>query len=450
MIALEAEQAVIGICLIDASAVERIAHLKADHFAEPVHAEIWSIITDDVKAGKQPTYHTIMPRLNGALDDVGGGRYLADLADHSPSMSSVGDLASSVINAWQVRQLQKAVSESANGLDAMTAIDRLKASLQAIEGVHGAPDTGIDARAAAISHVDALYKAAETGKPIGLMTGLKCIDQRIGGLKRGHVITTGGRPSMGKSAFCRNVVFGGARLNPDRLFVYYALEMENSELSERTLSHLTFEADDSVSYDKISEALPWALDKAAKVAHLVPENMIIVDNSRMTVEDIRRDAWRRKQSAPIGAIVVDYVQLLTMPDSRGKNDAKILSEMTAEFKRMSKELACTIILVCQLNRNLENRDNKRPQMSDLRESGGFEQDANVILFPYREVVYERRNVPTDPTKKLDHDEMCRALSHKMTVICEKNRGGEIGDDDMWCSMAHDVVLNERPSFWRGA
>lgn len=450
MIALEAEQAVIGICLIDASAVERIAHLKPEHFYEPVHAKIWAIITEDVKAAKQPTYHTIMPRLNGALDELGGGRYLADLADNSPPISSVGDVASSVINAWQVRQLQSAVSEAANGLDAMSAIDRLKSSLQAIESVHGAPDSGIDARAAAVSHVDALYRAAEAGKPMGLMTGLKCIDDRLGGLKRGHVITTGGRPSMGKSAFCRNVVFGGARLNPDRLFVYYALEMESSELSERTLSHLTFEADDSVSYDKIAEALPWALDKAAKVAHLVPENMVIVDNSRMTIEDIRRDAWRRKQKAPLGAIVVDYVQLLTMPDIRGKNDAKILSEMTAEFKRMAKELACTIILVCQLNRSLESRENKRPIMSDLRESGGFEQDANAILFPYREVVYERKNTPTDPTKKLEHDEMCRSLSHKMVVICEKNRGGEVGDDEMWCSMAHDVVLNERPLHWRGA
>lgn len=451
MRALEAEQAVIGIALFDSTVLDRVAHLKPEHFSEALHAQIWGMINDDRVRGALSSPTTLSPRLaGGAIDALGGIAYLIDLIDQSPPPSAVTDNAAAVINAWQMREIMRSSSEAVKATDALEALSALKSELTRIEGASGGEDESTDALDAATEHLTHLYEQVASGKASGLMTGLKFIDDRVGGLKPGHVLITGGRPSMGKTAVSRNIAFGCARLNPDYQVVFYALEMSKAEMSERSLSQLTFESGFAVPYKDISNPTTRSLDAASRVAGDMPRNLIINDRSRMTVDDVRRDAFKRASKAKLALIVIDYVQLLTMPDVRGKSDAKLISEMTAEFKRMAKELNCAILLVVQLNRNLESRDNKRPQMSDLRDSGGFEQDANAIFFPFREYVYKKNSPPPNLHDMPEFNQELEAIKYDMKIICAKNRGGETGDDEMWCSMAHDVVLNERPSYWRGA
>ncbi|GGZ21847.1 replicative DNA helicase [Asticcacaulis endophyticus] len=450
MHALDAEQAVIGIALYDQSVLPLVMHLHEYHFHDDLHGFIWGLIREGVSAGKNIGPQTIAPLLGDSAEKYGGSKYLFTMIDKCPPTFTISDNAGAIINAWQVNEVANSFTSVAKMTDALAAIDAVKQDIARIEIAAGSGEESVNATAAATDHLSMLYGQVESGRPSGLMTGLKCIDDRLGGLKPGHVIVTGGRPSMGKTAFSRNVSFGAARLNPDHRVVFYALEMTRGEMSERCLSHLTFETGWSVAYKDISSPSKDTLDHVSSVAGDVPRNLFINDCSRMSIDDIRRDAWRHKSRSELALIVIDYVQLLTMPDYRGKTDAKALAEMTAEVKRMAKELGCTIMLVAQLNRNLESRENKRPQMSDLRDSGGFEQDANAILFPYREVVYLRNNPPTDAMRLLDWEAECAAKSHEMVVICAKNRGGEVGDDVMWASMAHDVILNERPDNWRGA
>lgn len=781
MQAIEAEQELIGMALLDDSIMPIVEHVKPEHFADPLHSRIWEICLDVSRAGRKISYVVMKPLLGDALTKVGDD-YLAKLCDRCGPVQQAPQMASTIINAWQVR----AIAESVQGIDSATSAPEvfayLRKQMDEIELAAGSDDGFVDAQTAADGLIQASESAAETGKGLGMLCGLKCIDERLGGFQRGHLVVIGGRPAMGKAqpldskvllqdggwaemgslrlgdklasidgspsrvvgvypqgvkkiyrvtlsdgrsakacgdhlwgvhsskfsegyrvvstdriadmltkerykgrislplvsghfghndalpidpwllgvliangsiadgsvmvstadastlfrlqeitgyqnvkfaggydyrinandgpsiknalkscglwgtrsetkfipaiylsanrhsrlellrglmdtdgwvesfgslryatsspqlakdvqalvwslggrctiagkrpfytingeqksgkpsfvlnishadrsqfvsllrkrrkcsasmtfkspsivsveyvgdepaqcikvtgpnslyvtddyivthntALADNLSYGVARHNPDQTFVFFNLEMDASELSARQLSAHAYANGEYIQYRELKRPTASIVNRLAKHRASLPKNLLICDRKRISVDDVRRIIWKLKAKRQVGAVFIDYLQLMQMPSERGKTDAKIIAEATAELKRIAGEAQVCIVLLSQLNRGLEARDNKRPQMSDLRDSGGIEQDANAILFPYREFYYLKNEPPKDANKMQAWKDKCDEMHHVMTVICAKNRAGEVGDDQMYCSLGYDVILNEPP------
>lgn len=443
MRALEAEQALVGIALYDDSALPLVEHVKPEHFSEPAHGRIWELCCDVVRAGRKVNIAVIRPLLGDLLVPY-GEHYLADLYAQAPASSMATQYASAIINAWQVRELALVTQGIATATDAESAASELRAHLDRIELATGAGDDLVDAQAAGGAAFKALEASAETGKGLGLLCGLKCIDERLGGLQRGHLVVLGGRPSMGKTALADNISYGAAHKNPDQTFVFFNLEMDAGELSRRQLSAHAYMMGEYVQYRDLKRPTSAIMRKLAPHKDSLPRNLLICDQKRISVDDVRRIVWKLKAKRSVGAVFIDYLQLMQMPAAKGKTDAKVIAEATAELKRIAGEAQVCIVLLSQLSRGVESRDNRRPMMSDLRDSGGIEQDANAILFPYREHYYLKNDPPKDPNKMPEWTAKLEKLAHVMTVISAKVRDGETGDDELYCSLGYDVVLNEAP------
>lgn len=781
MIALEAEQALIGIVLYDDSAMPLVEHVRPEHFYEPLHSQIWSIILELRSKGQKPTYHLITPHIQGkALDDL-GHNYLSLLCNEAPPSNGVGQYAQAVINAWQVRAIGTEVSIAAQMTDAGAGMAHIRSSLDFIEQASGENDNLIDAQSACEDMIDVVEGVVNSGQLLGLKCGLKCIDDRLYGLHPGSLIVIGGRPAMGKeqpidtpvltpsgwrtmgalsvgdyvmgqngkpvrvngvfpqgikqaykvsfrdgsftecglehlwfvapdggsrkfkartlsdilrigvtrekrgnrhgakwriplcepiqyerkdllidpyllgvligdgslsgrdvrfscsdrdvdivarvsallpegiylkenrSGVCPyyrmqgvgvgafkaliasmglnvlsgakrvpaeymlgsieqrmallaglmdtdghcssdgccqfdstskgltedvrdlvrslggtanmhtydrtkegkglnyrldislkfnpfltrrkaerfkpknpakyiyaveksrmveqvcisvesedhlyittdyivthntslvdNISYGAAIHNPEKTFVFFNLEMDAGELSRRQLSAMAYRDQVYVQYRELKAPTHAMLSKLSPYKKSLPKNLLICDEKRVSVDYIRRVVWKLKAKKDIGAIFIDYLQIMTFPTGRGSTDARLIGEVTAELKRIAGETGICIVLLSQLSRNVEARDNKRPLLSDLKESGSIEQDANVVLFPYREHYYLKNEAPKDPSKVAEWQSKLDSLQHVMTVICAKARNDEPGDDHMYCSLGYDIVLNEPP------
>jgi len=443
MIAIESEQCLIGLAFYDDSIMPIVEHVRPEHFYEPLHGRIWELCLEVSRSGRKINHVIMKPLLGDALAEFGDG-YLATLCNRSGSSSHAPQHASAIINAWQIRELIQATTGLDRAIDAEQLSAGLRAEIDRIELAAGAADDLVSAQDAADKMLTGVSDAVQTGKGLGLLCGLKCIDERLSGLQSGHLVVIGGRPAMGKTSLADNISYGAARNNPDKTFVFFNLEMDASELSQRQLSAHAYLNGDYVPYRELKRPSKEIIDKLAPYRDTLPKNLLICDQKRISVDDVRRIIWKLKAKRNLGAVFIDYLQLMQMPEGRGKTDSKIIAEATAELKRIAGEAGICIVLLSQLNRGLEQRDSKRPMMSDLRDSGGIEQDANAILFPYREFYYLKNEPPKDASKTSAWKVKCDQLAHVMSVICAKNRSGETGDDEMYCSLGYDVVLNDPP------
>jgi len=160
----------------------------------------------------------------------------------------------------------------------------------------------------------------------------------------------------------------------------------------------------------------------------VPGNLIIDDSPVLSVDYVRRRVLALKQRGPVAAVFIDYLQIMDRPEGKGRNDASIIGEMTKGLKQLAREAGTCVVLASQINRGVESRDDKRPQLSDLRESGAIEQDANAVLFPYREAYYLERAEPTEASKRGAWELKCAEMHRRMDVIAAKVRQGAVGTD----------------------
>ena len=195
-----------------------------------------------------------------------------------------------------------------------------------------------------------------------------------------------------------------------------------------------------MSGDKLTPAERWILKD---LTWKVPKNLIIDDSAVLTVEYVRRRVWSLKRKGPLGAIFIDYLQIMSRPNANGRNDAAVIGEMTGALKRLAREAEVCVVLLSQINRGVESRDDKRPQLSDLRESGSIEQDANAVLFPFREVYYLERAEPKPGPAHLDWEAQVEALKRRMDVLCAKNRQGAVGTDHQEYFAEFDAVSDVR-------
>lgn len=457
--ALEAEHALLGVVLFDNAALKHLGEvITPESFGEPYHARLWEMITGLIERGRLADGTALAARLQDdqAFHDNGGLRFFADLIDRSPIASQASEFARRVNDAARRREIIRIAGEAMNAArdpeqEPFAVLTEIDTQLSALT-VAAAPDghTLIDARDAADELVRELDHEAATGESPGLLSGIDCIDKALGGMFPNELLILGGRPSMGKTALARAIAFAIARRYPSLLVPVFALEMDRRQISRRNLSALSFEAGPGIAYRDMKRGRDLSGEDRAHLAEMgqrVPRNMMLDDTAILTLEHVRRRCMSLSKRGKIGLIVIDYLQIMDMPGiGFGMNMTTALGQITKGLKQLAKQLACTILLLSQLSRKVEERDNKRPVLSDLRESGSIEQDASVVLFAYREAYYLEREGPRKGTSREEHDMALASCARTMEVICGKSREGPVGTTRQRYFAECDVIQNEESRY----
>jgi replicative DNA helicase len=398
---VEAEQAVLGGLLLENNAWERIADLIGEQdFYRADHRAIWRQITRLVEENKPADVVTVAEALEslGTLDEIGGLAYLAALAQNTPSAANIRRYAEIVRERSVLRKLAEVgtgIAESAfspAGRSAAQILDEAEARVFEIKEAGAKSTQGFQEMQPllmeVVTRIDELYNRDNPNEVTGVPTGFADLDSKTSGLQPGDLIIVAGRPSMGKTAFSLNIAENVA-LDTDHSVAVFSMEMGATQLVMRMLGSVGRLDQHKLRTGRISE------DDWPRLTHalgrLNDAPMYIDESPGLTAMEVRARARRlarqcKDTKKPLGLIVIDYLQLMSGTGS-GENRATEISDISRSLKGLAKELHVPVIALSQLNRSLEQRPNKRPVMSDLRESGAIEQDADVILFIYRDEVY---------------------------------------------------------------
>lgn len=388
--AVEAEQAVIGSMLIDPSCIPEVIELlrPEDFYAEEnrrIFETIFSMFTDSIRIDAVTVLNEL--KMNGLYDDAGGRAYLAQLMDVTPTAAGVREYAHIIRDKSMLREIAAAGADiQAIAYEgAGEASDIAEVAEQKIYAVrHGREVQGLSPIKSIIMDVynrlDELSQS-ESGLP-GLPTGFHDLDRRLTGLNKSDLILIAARPGMGKTAFALNVALYAAK-HTNKDVVLFQLEMSKDQLASRLLSQ---EAVIDSQKLKTGDLEPEDWTKMARAANVLAKTHIYVDdNPAITVAEIK--AKCRRLGDNLGLICIDYLQLM---QSGKRNESRVneIGEISRAMKIMAKELNVPVICLSQLSRAVEKREDKRPMLSDLRESGAIEQDADIVLFIYRDDYYD--------------------------------------------------------------
>lgn len=417
---IEAEQSVLGGLLLDNSAWDRLGgFLKEEDFYRFDHRLIFQHIVRLVSASKPADVITVFESLqvSGKADEAGGLEYLNSLARNTPSAANIRHYAQLVRDRSILRQLITVSDEiSANafqtrGKDVKQILDEAETRIFAIAEESSRETQGFQSINHLLSgvaeRIEELYNSENDSDITGIPTGFIDLDRMTSGLQPGDLVIVAGRPSMGKTAFSVNI---GEYVAIEQALpvCIFSMEMSGAQLASRMLGSVGRLDQHRLRTGRLQEndwdKLTFAMGKMNNAPLYVDETPAL--NSIELRARARRLA---KQCGQLGLIIIDYLQLMS-PSSAGENRATEISEISRGLKALAKELNCPVIALSQLNRSVEQRPNKRPVMSDLRESGAIEQDADLILFIYRDEVYN----PDTPDKGIAE------------IIVGKQRNGPIG------------------------
>ncbi|MBN9479030.1 MAG: replicative DNA helicase [Bordetella sp.] len=445
---LEAEQALLGSLMFDNAVFERLSdRLRGSHFYEPFHQRLFDAIEDHIRQGllAEPTILMERFKQDPAFQEFGGLRYLADLVDRAPPAANAPDYARVVYDLALRRDLIRIggeiIKEAPNPqTPADEQIEQAEQTLYSLAET-GKPSSGFvsfsQALAGAVEMAGEAYQ--REGKLAGLATRLDDLDQKLGGLHPSDLLILAGRPSMGKTALATNIAFnvarnyrweptpdGGRKTVDGGVVAFYSLEMSAEQLAMRILADAS-----GVSSDKLRKGEIDASDfgKIRDAAIEIGESPLYIDaTGGLSISKLAARARRLKRMEHgLDLIVVDYLQLVTTGENSQKNRVQEVSEITGGLKALAKELNVPIIALSQLSRQVESREDKRPQLSDLRESGSIEQDADCVMFVYRESYYLGRAEPREGTEEhLKWQEDMDRLQHQAEVVIGKQRHGPIG------------------------
>lgn len=392
---LEAEQAVLGGLMLDNSAWDQVADsLHEEDFYRREHRLVYRAMAELADAGNPMDVVTLSGRLRqqGRLDDAGGLSYLGGIARETPSAANIRAYAGIVRERSVLRQLIRAGSDVADaafnpqGRSSENLLDYAEQTIFAIAEQTGRHRQGFvgmrELMPQVIDRIDALYRTQEA--VTGLPTGFDDLDDLTSGLQNGDLIIVAGRPSMGKTTFAMNIV-EHVVMHRQLPVAVFSMEMPADALAMRMLASLGRVQLQRVRSGRLQDD-DWP--RLTSTMSLLAEAPLFVDDSPgLSPTDVRARARRlQREHDGLGMIVVDYLQLMQSPGFR-ENRAGELSEISRGLKALAKELNAPVMALSQLNRSLEQRPNKRPIMSDLRESGAIEQDADLIAFIYRDEVY---------------------------------------------------------------
>ena len=438
---VEAEQAVLGGVLLDDGAWDRIADiLTGVHFYRRDHRAVFNAVAALCDEGQPCDVVTVAERLDrdGQLESSGGLAYLAELAENTPSAANIAAYAAIVRERAVLRELIRTgteITDAAFRPEGRAALDLLDEAERRIFEIAERGGAGRresvairDVLAGVMERIDELSRR---DNPItGVATGFDDLDRKTAGLQQGDLIIVAGRPSMGKTSFSMNFVETAA-IGAGLPVIVFSMEMPAEQLVMRMLSSLGRIDQQKVRTGKLDHD-DWPR-LTSQLALLNDTNIFIVDEPALTPTELRARCRRLKRELGLGLVVIDYLQLMYVPGTR-ENRATEISEISRSLKALAKELMVPVVACSQLNRSLEQRQDKRPVMSDLRESGAIEQDADLILFIYRDEVYNEESKDKG----------------KAEIIIGKQRNGPIGRVELAFLDQYTRFENYTPIEYSGA
>ncbi len=406
---IEIEQALLGAMLVDQRCIEKINEfLESQHFYMPLHQRLYDYILKLNHNGIIPT-PTLLKGFfekDHDLEGAGGTAYLTDLLSAAVSTTNVADYGRTIHEAFLRRQLIGLADELTERARKQDIDDNAKTQIEAAESkLYNLAQFG-DFKGGFISFAQSTQTAREraekafktVGHVTGVTTGLKDLDSKLGGLHPSDLVILAGRPGMGKTSLATNIAVNAAKAfnrsngQQGAKVGFFSLEMGAEQLASRVIGEVSGVPSDKIRRGEVSQDEFMTFAQAASDLAELP--LFIDDSAALTIGAIRARARRLQRQHGLGLIIVDYLQLIGGSSKRAQdNRVQEISEISRGLKTLAKELNVPVIALSQLSRAVEQRENKRPQLADLRESGSIEQDADVVMFVYREDYYLERDKP---------------------------------------------------------
>ncbi len=451
---IEAEQALLGAIIVNNDAYDRVSDfLRAEHFSEELHRRTFEVASQLIRAGKIATVVTLKTFLGE--HDLGGGmtvpRYLARLAGEATTIINAADYGRTIYDLAIRRNLIVIGEEVVNvaydapvDMSPRAQIEEAERRLYEI-AEQGRYDGGFQSFGNALTTaIDMAAKAYERdGQLSGIATGLSDLDFKLGGLQSSDLVIIAGRPGMGKTALATNIAFNIARayqfeVRPDGshgttnggIVGFFSLEMSAEQLATRIISEQSGVPSNKIRRGAIDDGEFQRITEASREMQSIP--FYIDQTGGISIAQLTARARRLKRQRGLDLLVVDYLQLLSGSKS-GANTNRVqeLTEITTSLKALAKELKVPVVALSQLSRQVEQREDKRPQLSDLRESGSIEQDADVVMFVYREEYYVKNREPQIGTEEYAKWMADMERAHgRAEIIIGKQRHGPTGSVDL--------------------
>ncbi|WP_332066100.1 replicative DNA helicase [Bartonella sp. CB189] len=448
---IEAEQALLGALLINNDALDAVSDfLKPIHFFEPLHQKIYDILSKIIEKGKLANPITIKPFIPAAekIGNITVFNYIIRLAKEAVTVINAEDYGRVIYDLFIRRSLinigNKVVStafDTSTELSTAQQIETIEHDLfeLAEKGKYGGGFENFDeAIKKAIDMADSAKK--RSSRLSGIATHIKTLDEQMGGLQPSDLIILAGRPGMGKTSLATNIAFNIANAynhdtqtkdsspkNEGGVVGFFSLEMSSEQLATRIISEQIEVSSSDIRRGNISEE---QFSKIIRAMHHLQKAPLYIDQTGgISIGQLAARARRLKRQHGLDVLIIDYIQLMTSRSKRSyENRVQEITEITTSLKALAKELNIPIIALSQLSRQVENRTDKRPQLSDLRESGSIEQDADVVLFVYREAYYAKNEEPkTEETAKhVAWQDKMDTLIGQAEIIIAKQRHGPTG------------------------
>src|SRR5438067_1265917 len=446
---IEAEQALLGAVLVNNEALYRVSDfLEPEHFFEPIHRQIYDISRSLIRTGKLASPVTLKTFLPAEIDIAGLTltQYLARLAAEATTIINAVDYGRTIYDLAIRRELINIGEDMVNVAfdapvdfapgDQIEDAERRLYELAEIGRYGGGFQKFETALTTAVDMAARAYQ--REGKLSGLATGLRDLDTKMGGLQPSDLIIVAGRPGMGKTALATNIAYNVAKAHRAEVQAdgamksvnggvvgFFSCEMSAEQLATRILAEQTSIASSTIRRGGISEI---DFEKIRDYSIQLQSLPLFVDETGgLSISQLTARARRLKRQKGLDMIVIDYIQLLQGSGKKSDNRVQEVTEITTSLKALAKELNVPIIALSQLSRQVENRDDKRPQLADLRESGSIEQDADVVIFVYREEYYLANKEPRVGTPEYEKWQLDMSLVHgKAEIIIGKQRHGPTG------------------------
>ena len=436
---IEAEQAVIGSILVSNDIFDEISTIISNiNFYDPMHQKIYEAIESLVYKGMLANPITLKNYFEDEKDDLNVPEYLVKITKFSTSVRQAVEYSKIIYDMFVRRELIK-ISEQTidsaklneldtNGQTIIENSERLLFDLAEKGSFNSSLVKFDEAMKQTIEMASAAYKNEEG--IVGVPTGLRDLDDKLGGLHQSDLIIIAGRPSMGKTSLATNIAFNAAQKLQDSgkksSIAFFSLEMSSEQLSTRIISEQARISSNDIRRGRISDE---QFDKFLETSKNIAELPLYIDETpAISIAAMSNRARRIKRLFGLDMIVVDYIQLMRGTTFNKDGRVQEISQITQGLKAIAKELAVPVVALSQLSRQVEQRDDHKPQLSDLRESGSIEQDADVVMFVYREGYYLSRKEPREAT--VEHAEWqakMNEVAHLAQIIIGKQRHGPIGN-----------------------
>jgi len=436
---IEAEQAVIGSILVSNDIFDELSTIISSiNFYDPMHQKIFEAIESLIYKGMLANPITLKNYFEDEKDDLNVPEYLVKITKFSTSVRQAVEYSKIIYDMFVRRELIK-ISEQTidsaklndldtNGQTIIENSERLLFDLAEKGSFNSSLVKFDEAMKQTIEMASAAYKNEEG--IVGVPTGLRDLDDKLGGLHQSDLIIIAGRPSMGKTSLATNIAFNAAQKLQDSgkksSIAFFSLEMSSEQLSTRIISEQARISSNDIRRGRISDE---QFDKFLETSKNISELPLYIDETpAISIAALSNRARRIKRLFGLDMVVVDYIQLMRGTTFNKDGRVQEISQITQGLKAIAKELAVPVVALSQLSRQVEQRDDHKPQLSDLRESGSIEQDADVVMFVYREGYYLQRKEPREAT--VEHAEWqakMNEVAHLAQIMIGKQRHGPIGN-----------------------